>query len=278
MTDVEAMQTRLIVGGLRHQVHMFAGALPPILGLHGFTGSGLDFAPLAAQLERQLVCPDLVGHGGTEAPTALADYSMSRVVSCLVGMLNEMKLARLPVIGHSMGGRVALQLAFAAPERVSALVLVGATPGFKTREERRARRFSDSLLASEILKEGVEAFADRWEALPLIASQGRIASPWGERMRARRRANLAQGLAGSLRGMGSGRMPSLWGRLTELAVPTLLITGEGDTRFTDVARDMVGLIPKASLTVLRDAGHCAHLERPFEAAAQIWGWLCEVDG
>jgi 2-succinyl-6-hydroxy-2,4-cyclohexadiene-1-carboxylate synthase len=272
------MQTRLIAGGLRHLVHLFPGALPPILGLHGFTGSGLDFAPLAGQLERQLVCPDLVGHGGTEAPTATAEYSMSRTVARLVSLLNEMKLARLPVIGYSMGGRVALQLAFEAPERVSALVLVGATPGYKTRDERRARRFSDSLLASEILKEGVEAFADRWEALPLIASQERIEAPWRDQMKARRRANRPRGLAGSLRGMGSGKMPSLWERLRSLEVPTLLVTGEQDDKFTAIARDAVGLIPRASYSVIRDAGHSAHLERPFEVAAQIWGWLCEVEG
>lgn len=272
------MQTRLRLDGLLHQVHLFAGALPPILALHGFTGSGLDFAPLAAQLERQLVCPDLVGHGGTDAPAGQQDYLMSKAVGRLATMLNRMKLARLPVVGYSMGGRVALQLALAAPERVSALVLIGATPGLKTRDERRARRFSDSLLASEIVKEGVEAFADRWEALPLIASQQRIASPWRDAMQARRRDQRAEGLAGSLRGMGTGRMPPLWTRLPELAVPTLLITGERDDKFTAIARDAVGLMPKASLSVIRDAGHCAHLERPFEAAAQIWGWLCEVDG
>ena len=271
------MQTKLRLDGLLHQVHLFPGALPPILALHGFTGSGLDFAPLAAELERQLVCPDLVGHGGTDAPSSVEPYGMSRVVDRLVALLNRMKLARLPVVGYSMGGRTALQLALAAPERVSALVLVGATPGLKTQQERRARRYRDSLLASEILKDGVGAFADRWEALPIIASQQRIAAPWGEAMRTRRRACRAEGLAGSLRGMGTGRMRPVWTRLPELAVPTLWITGEQDDKFTAIARDAVGLMPKASLSVLRDAGHCAHLERPFEAAAQIWGWLCEVD-
>ncbi len=272
------MQTRLRLDGLLHLVHLFPGAQPPILALHGFTGSGLDFAPLAAQLERQLVCPDLVGHGGTDAPTGTEAYGMTKVVARLVTLLNRMKLARLPVIGYSMGGRAALHLAFAAPERVSALVLIGATPGLKTRQERKARRYADSMLASEILKDGVEAFADRWEALPLIASQRRIASPWREELQARRRANRAEGLAGSLRGIGTGRMAPLWTRLPELAVPTLLITGEQDEKFTAIGRDAAGLMPKASLSVIRDAGHCAHLERPFEAAAQIWGWLCEVEG
>ncbi len=255
---------------------MFDGGSPAILALHGFSGSGRDFAPIAEHLERQVAAPDLVGHGPGNAPDDPAAYSMERVVARLEGTLNELKLGRVPVLGYSMGGRTALHFALAHPERTEALVLVGATPGFRDAADSAARIQADEARARAVEAGGVDEFAARWEELPIIATQARIAAPWGEAMRQRRREHEAAGLASSLRGMGTGAMESVWGRLAELDVPTLLITGAEDTRFTAIARDMLGLLPRASHIVIRRAGHCAHLERPDEAAAQVWGFLKEV--
>ena len=68
-------------------------------------------------------------------------------------------------------------------------------------------------------------------------------------------------------------MPSVWTELTGLRVPTLWITGEEDPKFSAIARDAIALMPDASHVVIRRAGHCAHLERPDEVAAQVWGFL-----
>jgi 2-succinyl-6-hydroxy-2,4-cyclohexadiene-1-carboxylate synthase len=269
---MEPLSQALRIDGLRLQVHFHPGDPPPILALHGFTGGGLDFAPLAIELERQLVAPDLPGHGGSECPGDAHQYRMPRTVSRLVGLLDALDLPRLPLLGYSMGGRTALHLACAHPDRFSALVLVGATPGIRDADERTARRRSDDLLAASILKAG-QAFADSWEERPIIASQRRIAAPWGERMRQRRRASDPRGLAGSLRGMGTGRMGSLWTQLAGMPVPTLLITGQQDRKFGAIARDMLGLLPRATHVVVPSAGHCAHLEQPHEVAARVWDFL-----
>lgn len=266
----------LLLDGRRHRTWVYDGAAPAILALHGFTGSGRDFAPVAAHLERQIAAPDLVGHGQGNAPDDPSAYSMGRVVAGLEGTLNELKLGRVPVVGYSMGGRTALQFALAHPERTEALVLVGATPGFRDADARAERQRSDEALATWLEEVGIDAFAQRWEELPILATQRSIDAPFGEAMRQRRREHEPAGLAGSLRGMGTGAMDSVWGRLAELDIPTLLITGARDAKFTAIARDMLGLLPRASHVAISGAGHCAHLERPDEAAAQIWGFLREV--
>lgn len=266
----------LLLDGVAQRAWVYDGGAPAMLALHGFTGSGRDFAPLADHLERQIAAPDLIGHGPLPAPPEVAQYAMPAVVARLEGTLNELKLGRVPVLGYSMGGRTALHFALAFPERVEALILVGATPGFRDPADRLARRRADEALAQRIEADGVGSFADRWESLPILASQARIAEPLRTAMRARRREHGAAGLASSLRGMGTGAMESVWGRLAGLDLPTLLITGADDPKFTEVARDMLGLLPRASHVVVGRAGHCAHLERPDEAAAQIWGFLREV--
>ncbi len=266
----------MLPGGYRQRVQVFDGGAPALLALHGFTGTGHDFAPLVTQLERQIAAPNLVGHGLLPAPEDVAEYAMERVVWRLEATLNELKLGRVPVLGYSMGGRAALQFALGAPERVEALILVGATPGFRDDGERAARVAADEALADRIEAIGTAAFADEWSRTPIIATQARIPSPWREWMTQRRSEHAAHGLANSLRGMGTGAMTPVWDRLAELDVPTLLITGADDPKFTAIARDMMGLLPRGSHVVLRGVGHCAHLERADEAAAQIWGFLREV--
>lgn len=91
---------------------------------------------------------------------------------------------------------------------------------------------------------------------------------------ARERArHSAKGLADSLRGAGTGRMPPLWERLGELDLPVLLLSGEEDAKFTALAADLRAALPRAEQRVIPGAGHCAHLESPDHAAESIAGFL-----
>jgi pimeloyl-ACP methyl ester carboxylesterase len=83
-----------------------------------------------------------------------------------------------------------------------------------------------------------------------------------------RRRNTTTGLAAALRGLGTGALPSLWERLSELAVPVTLIAGERDEKFVAIAEQMTGLIPDARLEVVPGVGHAVHLEAP-EVVATI---------
>lgn len=275
MSDSAADQVEtidVVVDGVRIRSHRsgdVTGQLVVIL--HGFTGSAKAMAPVVDRLRpnHQVVAVDLVGHGGSDAPDDVAPYSMPACVAQVVGVLDQIASERAHVIGYSMGGRAALSLAVQHPERVASLHLVGATAGLRTEAERVARRAADDALADRLLTDGLEAFVDHWMSIPLFASQVRLGGPALAAARADRLTANPLGLANSLRGMGTGSMPPLHERLGDLAVPVQLIVGEEDEKFHTIARDLASLLPDATVTVIAEAGHAAHLESPDAVAAAI---------
>jgi 2-succinyl-6-hydroxy-2,4-cyclohexadiene-1-carboxylate synthase len=169
---------------------------------------------------------------------------------------------RFDLLGYSLGGRVALHVALAAAERVSKLVLESASPGIADPVERAARVASDNALAEQIEQRGIEWFVDYWEDIPLFRSQRMLPPEVFAAQRERRLMNRAQGLAHSLRGMGAGQQEPLWERLGVLTMPTLLLTGEHDTKYEALAQEMQQAIPGAEQQVVHRAGHTTHLEQP----------------
>jgi 2-succinyl-6-hydroxy-2,4-cyclohexadiene-1-carboxylate synthase len=165
-----------------------------------------------------------------------------------------------------MGGRIALHVALAAPERVSRLVLVATTAGIDDAEERAARRAADAQLADAIEAEGLEAFADRWLAQPLFARDDEAAQRLARADIAR---NEPAGLAAALRGAGTGAMSPLWERLGELRMPTLVLAGEDDAKFTALAERLTGAIPDAELALIPGAGHALPRTAPAALARAI---------
>src|SRR6516164_1881590 len=123
--------TELQIHGIALHVEEL-GDGPPLLLLHGFMGSAESWVPRAAVFAShglRTIAVDLIGHGRSEAPADPARYGMERCLEDLLEVLDRLRLPRTAVLGYSMGGRVALHLASAAPERVSALVLESASPG-----------------------------------------------------------------------------------------------------------------------------------------------------
>jgi 2-succinyl-6-hydroxy-2,4-cyclohexadiene-1-carboxylate synthase len=240
-----------------------SGAGRPLLLLHGFTGGATTWSPHLAQLALgfHTIAPDLIGHGRSDVPPDPARYRMERCVADLLALLDALGVERADVLGYSMGGRVALHLAAAAPARVGALVLESSSPGIADPAERAARIAADEALADEIERAGLAAFVERWERLPLFASQAVLPEVVLERQRAQRLRNDPRGLANSLRGMGAGRQEPLWDRLAALAAPTLLIAGELDAKYCAITSHMAAALPNARTAIVPNAGHAVHLEQ-----------------
>ena len=240
------------------------GAGPPLLLLHGFTGAGhswLEHLPGLAH-DYRLICPDILGHGYSDSPPQPASYRMPAVAADLIDLLEQLGIGRAHLLGYSMGGRLALMMALHYPRRFDSLLLESASPGLASDSDRQRRRQSDEALADMIEARGIAWFVDHWQRLPLWHSQ---ASLTADRVMAQRRERLAhnpRGLANSLRGMGAGAQPSLWGRLQELRLPTLLLAGQRDDKFLKINRAMAERIPAAQLRIIADAGHNCHLEAP----------------
>ncbi|RLT34759.1 MAG: 2-succinyl-6-hydroxy-2,4-cyclohexadiene-1-carboxylate synthase [Chloroflexi bacterium] len=255
--------TRVDLGPLSLNVEI-AGNGPPVVLLHGFTGSAAGWGVVIDALspEYTTVAIDIVGHGRSDSPPTAESYEMCRAVDDLVAVVAKAGHQRATWLGYSMGGRTALQVASFRPEAVNALILEGASPGLPTVDERLARIAADEVLAQRLEREGVEPFVDFWQSISLFASQASLPKAVWDRQRAGRLRNSALGLANSLRGMGTGAQAALHDRLTGITVPALLLAGELDIKYTDAAREMALALPDATMHVIEDAGHAAHLEQP----------------
>ena len=229
--------------------------------LHGFTQTGLSWAPVVMHLQREgveIVAPDCPGHGAaSELDLSLTQGARHLALQC----------GRGDWVGYSMGGRFLLHVALHFPEVVDRMVLVSTTAGIEDEAERAQRRDEDEKRARQLMTEGLEPFLRSWLASPLFANLSPDAAGLESRM-----GNTAAGLASSLRRAGTGTQESLWHRLPDLTMPVLVVAGANDAKFADLAFRLAELIPKAEL-VLLDGGHSIHLERPQEFAATVERFL-----
>ncbi len=252
---------------------------PPVVLVHGFTGSGNSWRSLVEVLAPHFttIAVDLVGHGRSASPEALDRYQMARAVDDRAALLRALGHERAAWLGYSLGGRTALEVAVHRPDVVSALVLEGATPGLDTAEERAARVAADEVLAQRLEREGLEAFVHFWQSISLWDSQQRtLTEAQRAALRAGRLGQNPVGLAGSLRGMGTGAQAWVGDRLAEVRVPVLLTAGTLDTKFSAIAGQMAEAIPDATMRLIDDAGHAAHLERPEAFNALVREFLLGV--
>lgn len=252
---------------------------PALLLLHGFTGGARTMEPLGRRLAdvRQVASVDLPGHGRSGMPADPQLFGFEETVDALARLLDKRDHVPTDVVGYSMGGRLALGLAVRHPEHVASLSLIGASAGISDPVERSARRRSDDDLAEDLLDHGLEMFVDRWMASPLFASQVRLGPDALADSRAQRMDNDPEGLAGSLRGTGSGRQPSYWQDLGGVEVPTLLVVGDEDSKFRAIAMRMAAGLPDSTISVVAEAGHAPHLENLDSTADVILGFLADLD-
>ena len=232
-----------------------------LLLLHGFTATGRSWDGVRRRIDgatySEVLAPDLRGHGA----------SADRLPATIPATVEDLRQTEPYVLaGYSMGGRIALHLALAQPDLVERLVLVSTTPGISEPSGRAERRRADEELAEGIERAGIEPFARWWAAQPLFAGQPpEVAAA----ARADRLRNTAEGLAASLRDMGTGRMTPVWDRLGELTMPTRVIVGERDAKFRAIGERMAEQLPDAELVVVPGAGHAVHLEAPDAVTAAL---------
>lgn len=252
MDDHRAPLHRAVDGGTGERVVL----------VHGFTQTLASWGPVAGRLARrfEVVRVDLPGHGGSGAVRAGFGEA--------AGLVGEAGGAGV-YVGYSLGGRLCLRLALDRPDLVRGLVLVGASPGIADPGARARRRDADEALASEIERDGVAAFLDRWLAGPLFAGLPEEAAGRQDRL-----ANRPGGLAYALRRLGTGAQEPLWARLSGLRPPVLLVAGALDVKFAGIAREMAAAVgPTARVALVPGAGHAVHLERPDAMAALLEAFL-----
>lgn len=239
----------------------------PVVLLHGFTGSKDIWLDLREKLslERRVISFDLSGHGGTRVGAEIENYSIENASAMVVAVLVKLlAIPRFSLVGYSMGGRLALFIALRYAAHVSRLVLESASPGIADPDERARRRADDQELAAFIETNGIVAFIDRWETMPLFGSLARVPPGALRLLREQRLACSPTELARSLLGMGSGSQPWLGGELSTLRIPVLVIAGVLDQKFVEIGKCLSSEIRGSCLQIIDSAGHMAHLEQPAQ--------------
>ena len=240
------------------------GAGSAIIMTHGLGDSSALWKPLAEALadSYKLVAWDMRGHYQSEAPQDLAEYTQDAVVEDLRALADHLGLEKAVYGGHSLGGYTALRFYEKYPERVSALVLHAAGPGYRNEE------------ASQAWTDRLAGIADKQEAKydrdsRVSAKELRTGAP--------QLGELSQHVVRGITSVERGVMahPSFTDA-TKIDVPTLAIVGENDKQYLASAEYFEAKLPQGKKVVITDAGHPAALEQPEKVNATIREFLDEL--
>ena len=246
-----------------------------ILFLHGFTGSSNDWREIVQKINKRFnkIGLDLVGHGKSSSPSSENYYQAESLVNHISQVIGHLRLKNIVLCGYSMGGRAAIHFSVANPDLVKGLILESASPGIKNEMERNARKKSDEELADFIVNNSLDDFAAMWLDQELFGTLRRFSNDKLKRMKEERAKNSKIGLANSLRGFGTGVMPYVGNELTKLKIPTILITGGLDDKFTRINQNFKKIFPSAKHKIISTAGHNTHLEEPKKFIDIVNGYL-----
>ncbi|MBN9218438.1 MAG: alpha/beta hydrolase [Mesorhizobium sp.] len=245
------------VGGLEIAYVEIAGAEPALLLVHGFTDTSRSFSLLAPHLTgRRLIMPDLRGHGASYDG---GRYAVADFADDIAGLIHRLRLDRPILVGHSLGGMVAISLAARRPDLIGGLVVLASTlnPGFMPGHP--------LLAAIEALHDPISP-ADPlfawWHAcqhavpLAFLAELANDASA----MPARRwRAILEEICRTDLNGLAQA-----------VQARTLIVAGASDPLFDGRHQQVLSsALPHAHLVQAQGCGHNPHWEAPAFVARAI---------
>ncbi|MGB2695177.1 MAG: alpha/beta hydrolase [Dehalococcoidia bacterium] len=225
------------------------GAGIPVVMTHGLGDCAELWAGLAEALSDRyrIVSWDMRGHFRTEAPDDLAQYTQDIVVEDLRALCDHLGIERGVFGGHSLGGYTTLRFHEKYPERVAALVLHAAGPGYRNQEGSQA--WTDRLAKAA----GRQEELGRDARVP--AKDLRVGAPaLGE---------LAQHEVRGIANVERGVMANPYFiDATKIDVPTLVVVGENDKAYLASADYLDAKLPNGRKVVIADAGHPAVLEQP----------------
>ncbi len=242
-------EARLVdVGGHRLRVRDLGQGPRCYLCLHGL----LDTLEVWSRLEPELaahgrlVLVDQRAHGESDAPPG--PYRREELAADVIGLLDALEIQRAVLVGHSMGGIVAMTTALSAPERVEALVLLGTASQCS---ERVAGWYEEIAHAGET------------QGLPGLARK-----VFGSRSSREVRGDAA-GIAHLTRTLRSLWDDPLTPELRRIDCPVLLVVGEQDPMGPKASSLIADALPDSTLRVLPGVGHWSHVESPDEVGEAL---------
>ena len=243
--------------------------------LHGFTGTAEDWMPVVSSLDNRFnyYLVDLVGHGRSDSPKDIIYYYTDSIVNQLKDIILSLSSDKVILGGYSLGGRVALNYALNNGTNLKGLILESCSAGINDHNLREDRIIQDEKLAAFIEANSIDKFIDYWMNIDLFNTQRRFSAEKLSKMRELKLENNRTGLANMLRGFGTGRMNPVYDIINTIKAKTLLISGELDSKFTDINNEMVKLFQNAKHLNIKNAGHNTHLEEPHRFIESVNNYL-----
>src|SRR3954451_3773974 len=270
-------ESRVVHGHRR--AFVLAGDGPPLLLLHGIGNSAQTWAGVIEKLSaaHTVLAPDLLGHGSSDKPRG--DYSIAGYANGMRDLLSVLDIEQVTVVGHSLGGGIALQFAYQFPERCARLVLVGSgglgpelAAGLRLATRPRAEAVLTALAGvSGPLRLGLRAVqefgsAAGWRRVGALAEAG-------DALLALKAVEARRAFLRTLRGVvdARGQAVTAIDRLYLAdAIPMLVVWGSRDPIVPAAHAETVrALVPRARVEVFEGAGHWPHLDDPDRFCAAL---------
>jgi non-heme chloroperoxidase len=266
LTDLRLANVQLPAGLRLHYAEQGPPSAHPLILLHGFTDSWFSYSRVLPALAARyhIYVPSQRGHGDSDRPPA--GYAMADFAADVVAFMDAMSLPQAVVIGHSMGSIVATELALVAPERLNALVLMGANTSWNTPDIVAFQEIVASLtdpVPAEFAREFQSSTA--FEPLP---------EAFMERVVAESLKLPARVWRGALAGQITADYVE---RLGAIRTPTLVLGGEEDAYCpAEKQRELAARLGNAELKLYPRLGHCPHWERPEAFVQDVEAFLTRV--
>ncbi len=265
-------------------VYRQAGQGPTLLLIHGMAGSSRAWKAVMPELARsyQVIAPDLPGHGQSASPTG--DYSLGNLSATLRDLLAVIGIERATIVGQSLGGGVAMQLAYQHPEIAERLVLVG-SGGLGREVSWMIRALSlpgTEYVAPALFPGFVREAGNRVSelALRLGVRAPRVAEMWD----AYASLTIPEHRVAFLRTVRAviepgGQAVSASGRLyLAAAMPTLIVWGDADSIIpVSHAHSAHAAMPGSRLEILPGVGHFPHAEEPDRFVEVLLDFLATTE-
>jgi pimeloyl-ACP methyl ester carboxylesterase len=255
---------RIRVGEIEVEYQEWGRGERPFVLVHGFTGSRDDWREVAPVLARarRVVAPDLRGHGGSTNLGRADAYSFDLLAQDLVGFLNAMGIERCDLLGHSMGGSVAMRATLSAPERVASLVLMDTSAGAFHGTRREVYELGGRVAREHGMGRLFELARKMWkDSLP--PSVMKLQKTMGVDTyfaRIQQKFEAMDPEAFRTLGLALSEQSDLLERVPDIRCPTLVVVGEEDLPLLDAAQELAAALPDTTHAVIPNAAHSPQLE------------------
>jgi pimeloyl-ACP methyl ester carboxylesterase len=268
-------RTVRVNGVTLHYLDWGAADRPPVILLHGITGHARVWDHLASRLlpGHRVLALDQRGHGDSE-PAPDDDYGVGTMAADVAAVAASLRLDRFALIGHSMGGRIAIKYAADHAARLDRLVIIDIGPEIDLVGLQRVR---DMMAHSPERIESEEWAVEYIRRGNPLQDLGMLRERVRHGLRRQPDGELTWKYAKGLREMmRAGRRDAvdLWEPLPRITCPALVVRGaESDILTPDVAKTMAERLPDGRLVEIAGAGHTVPADRPEEFAAEIRRFL-----